>query len=78
MSESNQDDFGGLPRDVAKLLGFGRARAIADGQRVTRGEKSRYGLTPDDFRCPAEQVEVDLEGKVTKSPPQKTTQKKLC
>lgn len=51
-------------------MGFNRSRAIDDA--MTGGGVT----TPDDFRCDAEQVEIDDDGTVRKSRPSKFTRKK--
>lgn len=79
MADENSE-FGGLSRDVAKLMGFGRARAVAAGIRAARGERlpTDPEIVPDDFRCDAEQLEIDKNGDVRKSaPPEVTRRKKI-
>jgi hypothetical protein len=67
------EEFGGLSPEITRLMGIGRARAIADAQRIVKGEESLHGLTENDFRCDAEQIEVDGRGVITKSRPSKLT-----
>lgn len=53
--------------EVRKLIGSTRVKAIED--QINSGGKT----TPDDFRCDAEQVEIDKNGRVRKSQPAKIT-----
>jgi hypothetical protein len=64
-----------LSWDVAKLMGFKRARAVAVGRRKKLGRPLPNDplITEDDFRCDAEQVEVERSGRITKSPPPEIT-----
>jgi hypothetical protein len=74
MADENSE-FGGLSWDVAKLMGFGRARAVAVGRRTKLGKPLPNDplIIDDDFRCDAEQVEVGKSGRITKSPPPEIT-----
>lgn len=57
----NNKEYGGLSDETARQMGFGRARAVAEARRP--GSR----LTADDFRCDAEQVEIDRKGRIIKS-----------
>lgn len=71
MSKKRKEAFGGLDFETAKAMGLGRARAVAIGRRtIGLGNNPESGepiLTADDFRCDAEQAEVDEKGVVRKS-----------
>jgi hypothetical protein len=56
--------------ELRKMMGIGRSRAVDDA--MTGGGAT----TPDDFRCDAEQVEIDEDGVVRKSRPSRFTRPK--
>jgi len=79
MTDENSE-FGGLSRDAAKLMGFGRARAVAAGIRTKLGRPLPNDplIIDDDFRCDAEQLEIDKKGNIRKSaPPEITRREKI-
>lgn len=65
----NKEEFGGLSSELARMMGFGRARAIAIKKRANEGKSIPTDpiITDDDFKCDAEQVGVDKDGVVRKS-----------
>lgn len=67
---NNKDNPAPISFCLRKMMGFNRSRAIDDA--MTGGGVT----TPDDFRCDAEQVEIDDDGTVRKSRPSKFTRKK--
>ena len=71
MSDKELEEFGGLSREAARAMGFGRARALAVALRKRMGKSlpTDPEITDDDLRCDAEQVSVDESGNVTKSDP---------
>lgn len=66
-----QKDIEELSFETLKAIGFNRARAIAVRRRCINSKRlpTDLLLTEDDFRCDAEQVEIDRSGTVRKSPP---------
>ncbi len=48
----SQGEFGGLPREIAKMLGMDTARAMAD--YMQHGSQGKFGIVEDDFRCDAD------------------------
>jgi len=68
MNKENQE--APISFDLRKMMGIGRSRAVYDA--MTGGG----AITPDDFRCDAEQVEIDEEGVVRKSRPPRFTRPK--
>ena len=63
----NKEQPAPISFSLRKMMGLGRSRAIDDA--MTGGGVT----TPDDFRCDAEQVEIDEDGVVRKSRPPRFT-----
>ena len=51
-NSSQNNEFGGLSKDVARMMGLNTARAMAD--YMANGSQGKFGVVEDDFRCDAD------------------------
>ncbi|MBI2641617.1 hypothetical protein HYW87_03425 [Candidatus Roizmanbacteria bacterium] len=66
MGKKKRECDGLFTGDVGRALGLDRNRALGQLAALLAGE-SQAAVTLEDFKCDAEQVEVDSKGRVGKS-----------
>lgn len=72
-NNGQNEEFGGLSREVAKMFGLNPARAMAD--YMAYNSQGQYGIVEDDFRCDADSF--DKTGIVVMVQRNETTYKEM-